>query len=358
MRFGGVEKKTAKRSRRAGAVGLFAVMLLAAAIAGCSSSSSEEKAGKQESGTVQNNANAVSDKKADSLYAAAESSANAANHSQANQAAESNNQAASFSAAPAAAGGDAFSKKIMYNASLVLKTDDYETARTKVQDIVALSGGYILQFSENTTSTEKRGTFTIKVPSGGFTPLLDQLEKVAVSSERNVRGQDVSEEYVDLESRLKAKQVVEARLLSFMEKATKTDELLAFSNELAKVQEEIEKIKGRMRFIDQNVAMSTIELRLYQKADAAASLKVGEAGNFGKKVSGAFQFGIAVLSAVIQALVVFIVGALPIAVILALIGIPVWYAVRRRKRKLLDIRMQLRKQNQQALQDEQAENDI
>lgn len=352
MLYGGTEKKTAKRSKCVAVAGLFAVMLVWALIAGCSSSSSDAKTASQESGAAaaHNGANAASDRKTDlDVNNAAGTTAAAAKQSEAEQLNVKNDQAAASlnSAAASTGSGDAFNRKIMYNANLVLKTDDYESARTKVQDIVASSGGYVLQFSENTTSSEKGGTFTIKVPAGGFAPLLDKLEQVAPSSQRIVRGEDVSEEYVDLDSRLKAKQIVEARLLAFMEKATKTDELLAFSNELAKVQEEMERMKGRMRFIDQNVAMSTIELRLFQKADAAASLNAVGAGDFGKRVSGAFQFGIAAFRAVLEGLVVFIVGALPLAVMLALIGVPVWYYARRRKQRLAEIRKELRKQNQE-----------
>lgn len=88
---------------------------------------------------------------------------------------------------------------------------------------------------------------------------LDGLEELEVISfQKNVHGQDVTEEYFDIHSRLGAKQFVEARLLDFMEKAQRTDDLLAFSSELAKVQEEIERFKGRIRYLDQIVEYSTI----------------------------------------------------------------------------------------------------
>ena len=65
-----------------------------------------------------------------------------------------------------------------------------------------------------------------------------------MSIERNVRGEDATEQYVDLEARLKARQTAESRLISFMENAD-TSEASAFCEELAKVQEEIDGTKAR-----------------------------------------------------------------------------------------------------------------
>ncbi len=76
--------------------------------------------------------------------------------------------------------------------------------------------------------------------------------------QRNVSGSDVSEEYVDLESRLKSKRTVESRLLEFMQKATTTEDLLKISSDLARVQEEIEQITGRIKYLDNQVDYSTI----------------------------------------------------------------------------------------------------
>src|SRR5690606_38457488 len=131
------------------------------------------------------------------------------------------------------------------------------------------------------------GSFVIKVPASGFQSFLTGLEKLKKDEEfqRHVQGQDVTEEYVDLTSRLKAKQVVEARLLSFMEKATDTKDLLEFSNELARVQEEIERIKGRMRYIDENVSFSTVELRMYQVLERQTKQSVEEDNVFKRAAS-------------------------------------------------------------------------
>ncbi|UJF35129.1 DUF4349 domain-containing protein [Paenibacillus hexagrammi] len=242
-------------------------------------------------------------------------------------------------------GEEGFNRKLIYHANLVMPVTDYVQSETKLRDLVALSGGYILQFSENAGTSERGGTFTIKVPAKGFVSLLDGLESISPSLQRNVQGQDVTEEYVDLESRLKAKQMVETRLLSFMEKASKTDDLLAFSNELSKVQEEIEQIKGRMRYLDQNVAYSTIELRMYQQTGNKPLLSDPNELSLSERIGKAWYSSLNILAAVLQGILIFLAAALPVVVILAVILLPIWWNRRRKKRQLASIRSEIKEQN-------------
>src|SRR5690606_81422 len=108
-------------------------------------------------------------------------------------------------------------RKLIYNANVTMEVEEYGQAQTELNNLIALSGGYLLSFNDNQTNYELGGTFTIKIPSSGFQSFLTQLEELKKDDkfQRNVRAQDVTEEYVDLESRLKARQVVEQRLLSF-----------------------------------------------------------------------------------------------------------------------------------------------
>lgn len=238
-----------------------------------------------------------------------------------------------------------FNRKLIYRANLVMPVEDYSKAQTALRDLVALSGAYILQFSENANTGERGGTFTIKVAANGFVSLLDGLEKMSPSLQRNVQGQDVTEEYVDLSSRLKAKQLVETRLLSFMEKASKTDDLLAFSNELSKVQEAIEQIKGRIRYLDQNVSFSTIELRMYQQTGKKPLLSDPNTLTLEERIQKAWNSSLNVLVAVMQGILVFLAAAFPIIVIALLIGAPIWVFRRKRMKQLHEMRNQLKEQN-------------
>ncbi|MEY9091824.1 DUF4349 domain-containing protein [Paenibacillus sp. RC84] len=244
----------------------------------------------------------------------------------------------SASPAPAAvnpsatqAAADGFDRKVIYKGNLVAEVEDYAKAQKALRELVTASGAYILQFTEDNTASEIGGTFTIKVAAGGFPSLLDGIEKISPTRQRNITGQDVTEEYVDLTSRLKAKEVVEARLLAFMEKATKSDELLAFSAELGKVQEEIERIKGRMRFLDQNVEYSTVELKLYQPKEAA--LLKGGGTPFGKQIGSTFTKSVDFMVMIFKGLVIFMTALIPVAAIALVIGLPIYFFLRSKSKR-------------------------
>jgi hypothetical protein len=227
---------------------------------------------------------------------------------------------------------ESWDRKVIYKGNLTMEVADYAAAQTEINNLVTLASGYILQFSENQSTAEKSGNYVIKVPANGFSSFIRDLEKIKTVSDirHNIQGQDVSEEYVDLSSRLKAKQVVESRLLAFMEKAEKTADLLSFSNELGNVQEAIEQIKGRMRFLDQNVAMSTVEIRLYQQGAA----KINSSGDSTfTQMKDALKASVHALKVIAQGLIIFAAAVLPVLIVLAIIGIPLIIVLRKRARK-------------------------
>jgi uncharacterized lipoprotein YehR (DUF1307 family) len=229
---------------------------------------------------------------------------------------------------------DGFDRKLIYKANVTMEVESYDRTQSEVRGSIVAAGGYILQFSEYNSKAEKGGTFVIKVPSSGFFGMIDALEAMKpISLNRNMQGSDVTEEYVDLESRLKAKQMTEARLLDFMEKATKADELVSFSNELGRIQEDIEKLKGRMRYLDQNVAFSTIELRMFEKLKGESASNDDKPDSVMKRAGEAMKKSGEVLSSVFAGLLVFVAGALPVLVVLAILLIPAYFIYRRLNHK-------------------------
>lgn len=310
---------------------MFACLVIAIGIVGCSSNKSSSSSQADKSDAAESTVAVAQDAKVSKSKAEAANSAPA-------------NAALSITPAIGSDSDEGFNRKLIYQANLVMPVKDYAEAQTLLRNLVAQSGAYILQFSENSNTGERGGNFTIKVAANGFSSLLDGLEQISPSLKRSVTGQDVTEEYVDLDSRLKAKQAVEVRLLGFMEKAAKTDELLAYSNELAKVQEELEKLKGRIRYLDQHVSYSTVELRMYQKLDSKAWNEDGKPA-LGTRLANALDKSLKVLSMVLQGLLVFLAAALPIVIVGLIIFIPVLMFRRKRKQKLADMRNQLRENN-------------
>jgi len=224
-------------------------------------------------------------------------------------------------------------RKVIYRANMVMKVEKFETAEEQLTNLIHMTpGAYILQFNDSRNPDEIGASYVVKVPANGFNSFLDGLKTIrTIYQERDLQGNDVTEEYVDLGSRLKAKQVVEERLLGFMDKATRSDDLVKFSAELARVQEEIEQLKGRIRYLDQNVAFSTVSIRLYQSEHAEAKVEEDSSNkSFGDRIYDALSGSAKALRQFGEGLVVVIAALLPILAVLTVFGIPAYVVMRRR----------------------------
>lgn len=256
---------------------------------------------------------------------------------------------------------EGLNKKLIYTANLVMRVKDYSVSQSEVRNLVSLSGGYIVEFSEDQSTQEVGGTFVLKVPANGFSSLLNKIEKLKHESlQQSMKGQDVSEEYVDLESRLKVKEVMEKQYTAFMEKATKTNELVAFATELGKIQEDIEQTKGRMRYINNNVSYSTITIRLFQQEGVVdpALIKEEKAPLF-ERANDALKGTVTALTILFQWLVVILFGASPILLFVIIVWLVLWLIRRNRAERNKDKRRNYQRTVVESVdEDEMKANDI
>ena len=157
-------------------------------------------------------------------------------------------------------------RKVIFNASLSLTVADLKKASDKLNQLTTSYKGYIVEESTSTEGESLFGSMTVRIPQNQFHSFLDEVESIGKGSpQKSITGSDVTEEYVDLTSRLKAKEAVMKRLESFLDKATKTDDLLAISNDLSRVQEEIEQLKGQINYLDNQSEFSTVTISFEQK---------------------------------------------------------------------------------------------
>lgn len=165
-----------------------------------------------------------------------------------------------------------YQQMIIYNGNFSIEVDDIKSASDELKQLISSSNGSLLNSSLSENEESYYAHYQFRVPVNGFNSLIDQLNKIKFGkiNYQNVSGIDVTEEYVDLESRLKAKRAYEARLLDFLERAEKTEDLLKISNDLNRVQEEIEQIVGRQNYLKHNSDYSMITIDLVQYKDKAA----------------------------------------------------------------------------------------
>ena len=224
-------------------------------------------------------------------------------------------------------------RMIIHNAAISANVKELSVAQEKITQKVKKYNGYIVESTVYQESeSNSYGKMVVRVPEEHFETFLVEAEsEVTKVLEHNVTGEDVTEQYVDLESRLKSKRAVEARLLVFMEKAEKTEDLLKISDDLAKVQEEIEIIVGKMKFLENQTSLSTIEMTLYENKIVVPSIENDDLNTW-EKIKKQFVTSINFLLSIGSSILVLLLGNLPVLIILGVLVL-ISYSLFKRKKK-------------------------
>lgn len=166
-------------------------------------------------------------------------------------------------AAEPQAGQQGVSRLVIKTANISLQVDTVRDAEVAVRAKVNELGGYIVKVETNGTDENLTSQITFRVPAERFDDALTGLQGLAKKVlSRTVSGDDVTEEFVDLESRLRNLEATRSRLQEFLDKATTVEEALKVNDSLSQIQGEIEQIKGRAQFLQQSAALSTITVYL------------------------------------------------------------------------------------------------
>jgi hypothetical protein len=223
---------------------------------------------------------------------------------------------------------------VIYQADLQLRVKKFEQTLQNLEEQVVKYGGYISESNVSKDGVEQvSGRITVRIPQKNFQAFLHDAEGQAVEVlQRNITGTDVTEEYIDLDSRLKSKRVVEERLTSFMQSAQKTEDLLKISADLAVVQEEIETIQGRMKFLENQTSLSTVHISLFENKVIVPNLE-DEDLNTWDKTKKQFMKSTNMLLTAISGLFVFIVGNIPILVILAVAAVFMYLFIKKTRNR-------------------------
>lgn len=226
---------------------------------------------------------------------------------------------------------EAQNKMVIYEASLSLRVKKFEKTMQILEEKATNYGGYIAESSVTNEGKDLlSGTIKIRIPEKHFQTFLHDAEgEAAEVIQRDITGTDVTEEYIDLSSRLKSKRVVEERLLSFMKNATKTEDLLKISNDLASVQEEIETIEGRMKYLENQTSFSTVTITLYEKKVVVPDIDKDQLNTW-DRTKQQFMESTNFLLQALSGLFVFFVGNLPVLLIIAAVCFIIFFLIKKR----------------------------
>ena len=230
------------------------------------------------------------------------------------------------------AAGMASERAVIRNASIQL-SDEHPTAVTEQATLLArAAGGYVLAGPTQTAAgAVLSSTVVLRVPEPAFEKTIESVRKLASLREESITGEDVTDELVDTEARLRALRKLEARLIGLLEQSAKLTDLLQVEQEVARVNGEIERYEGRLRYLRERTQMATITLTV----QAPEQPYVPEHQSIASRFRNAFHSGTEVGLEVIESGIIVLGFVLPASMVAATFGGPVlWLWKRRRRAKL------------------------
>ena len=177
-------------------------------------------------------------------------------------------------AAPLASTVFASGAKIIRNGALNLVVENPTSALQGVQQIItSISGAYVANAEVRRAGDVQPTSLTLRVPAEAFDGAMNALRALAqeVLAEQ-VTAQDVTEEYSDVDARIRNLQAAETQLLLLLERTGTVEDLLKVENRLAEVREEIEKLQGRLNVLDNRIALATIHVLLHAPPDVSVEI--------------------------------------------------------------------------------------
>ena len=220
-------------------------------------------------------------------------------------------------------------RKIIYNAQLTLVVESVSEVGEKLTRLVKQSGGYVAETDQSSfTRTQRRTMWKVRIPVERFEPFLNEVSRMGELQQNHVGSQDVTQEFYDLESRISNKQKEEKRLLKHLEDSTgKLEDILSVERELTRVRGEVEQLQGRLRYLANFSALSTVTINAVETRDYAPPV----APTFAIQVWRAFRGSLDHIANFVKGLILVAVATLPWIPVFAVIGLPFWFVIRRRR---------------------------
>ena len=213
-------------------------------------------------------------------------------------------------------------REVIYTANLQIQVDKLQPAIQGIAKLIKEKNGYLSAENHTTYSGQSRVEMIARVPKEAFVDFVSGVETFSVyTASKNITAQDVTEEFVDIEARLRSKKAAEERFLELMKTAKTIGEVMDVENQLRTIREEIEARQGRLNFLQSQVTYSTVTVSMYEEKPMVSSPQAG----FWYQIKKGFENGW-------EGILGFIIGAVnlwPVWIVFAAI----WAGYRWYKRK-------------------------
>ena len=174
------------------------------------------------------------------------------------------------------------SRKLIKNGRIIFESEDLNKTKSQVLLLVKKYKGYISSDRQNDYDNRINNHLKIRIPSQNFDTILSGISKeVKEFDTKEITISDVTEEFLDIEARLKNKKELEKRFLEILQKAKTVKEILDVEKEIGQLREDIESAEGKLKYLQNQVSFSTLDVSFYKT--------VYNETNFARKFKNAFK---------------------------------------------------------------------
>lgn len=211
-------------------------------------------------------------------------------------------------------------RSVIRNGHIELVVESVEDAFQRVRQLTDATGGYVSASTFTGGEDSQRAYLTLRIPAEEFDATIERLRGLAIEvPTASTTSQDVTEEYTDLQAHLRTQRAVEEQYLTLLGEATQIGDILQIQERLSYTRYEIERIQGRLNFLDSLTSLATLEVSLLPESDASTE---PVAPSFGDRVQEAWEDSLATLGAAGTGIVLAIVWGwwlLPVALVAAIV---------------------------------------
>jgi len=234
-------------------------------------------------------------------------------------------------------------RKVIKNANLSLEVEDFDASFNSLMNITEQLGGYVQNSDSYTRKYKagekerefKEGHTVLKIPGDKLSMVIEEIKELGKVTGQSSSGSDVTLQYMDIQARLKSKQVQENRLLEILDKASKVEDILRIENELNRVRTDIEVYIAQLNSWDNLVQYSTVIVNMKEVEQKDKEVMPPHIGNLWERIKKAFIVTTNSILDLIEYIVVGIGYALPVIVVCGA-GYLVWRTVKNKRRGRID----------------------
>jgi len=213
---------------------------------------------------------------------------------------------------------DAINKKLIKDGNMRIETKDLQASKQRMDGLLKQYGGYYESENLDNNDFETSYNLKIRIPAQSFEALIGALEKGEDEvKSKYIQARDVTEEYIDVESRLNNERAYLERYKALLAKASTVKDILAIEESIRTIQEEIESREGRLKYLNDQIAFSTLDVQLFKKNPYKFTSK--QKGPFWermkKSLSNGWSFTIGLALALVSLWPVWLIGAAVIVVV-------------------------------------------